>query len=76
MNICRILLICAQLLVPVFATRAASLRVEPNSRPAEWTIYLGDQKLLVYAFDPLKFKPYVKELYTTKGYMLRAAVPS
>jgi methane monooxygenase PmoA-like len=67
MRISRLLLLCTQLLIPAFAMRAASLRVEGDSRPAEWTICLGDQKLLVYAFDPLKFKPYVKELYTTKG---------
>ncbi len=55
---------------------AAPLRVAPSMRPIEWTIYRGSQKLLVYSFDPAKFKPYVKELYTLKGYnILRDAPP-
>jgi len=45
------------------AGAAATLRVEPSARPTDWTIYYGAQKLLVYASAPMKFKPYVKELY-------------
>ena len=47
---------------------AASLRVEPSTTPIQWTICLGPQKVLVYSFDPTKFKPYVRELYTVKGF--------
>jgi hypothetical protein len=50
------------------AAADSPLRLQPSSRTTEWTIYHGAQKVLVYSFDPVKFKPYVKELYTTKGY--------
>ncbi len=36
-------------------------------QPSAWTISYKGKPLLVYAFDPQKFKPYVKELRTIKG---------
>lgn len=68
-------LAAAALTAAALTAAAASLRVEPSTRPTEWTIYHGAQKLLVYSFDPAKFKPYVKELYTLKGYNLLRDAP-
>ena len=49
------------------AAGAASLTVQAGEEPTSWSFSYGPQKLLVYSFDPQKFKPYVKELDTLKG---------
>ena len=49
------------------AETPVSLDLQTTSDPAAWTISFHGQKVLVYSFDPRKFKPYVKELYTLKG---------
>jgi len=43
------------------------LTIESKGQPSECTVYYRRQKVLVYALDPQRFKPYVKELYTSKG---------
>ncbi len=55
---------------------AQPLRFEHNDRASEWDIYYGTNKVLVYAFDPVKFKPYVKELWTLSGYNVLRDAPS
>jgi hypothetical protein len=71
---------CAQLLASVAlvglvvlpgpeTSSAAELMVaKASSQETQWTISLGGKPLMVYSFVPQKYKPYVKELYTTKGY--------
>ena len=49
------------------AEQPASFQVEANRETAAWTILYQGRKLMVYCFDPQKFKPYVKELYTLRG---------
>jgi hypothetical protein len=51
------------------------LRVEPGTTPVEWNIFYGSNRLMVYSFDPTKFKPYVKELRTLKGQNLLRDAP-
>jgi hypothetical protein len=46
---------------------ASTLSVEAGKNASSWTILNGGTKVLVYAFDAQKFKPYVKELCTIKG---------
>ena len=46
---------------------APGLEFVPNTQPCAWTISYKGKPLLVYAFDPQKFKPYVKELRTIEG---------
>ena len=41
--------------------------VEATEENTAWTFSYRNQKVLVYAFAPQKFKPYVKELYTLQG---------
>ena len=54
---------CAQTLLAADVLSVASF-----SRPTGWTINYEGRPILVYAFDPQKFKPYVQALYTVKGY--------
>jgi hypothetical protein len=42
-------------------------QVTAASEPSSWTVSYQGKPLLVYAFDPQKFKPYVKELRTIRG---------
>jgi hypothetical protein len=44
------------------------LVAESGSRPIQWTINYKGKPVMVYAFDPQKFKPYVKTLNTLEGY--------
>jgi hypothetical protein len=50
------------------AGRAANLSVEPGQTTTEWTVKHGGQRVLVYALDPARHKPYVKELATVSGF--------
>lgn len=50
-----------------FAAAQPSFTVEPGREPSQWTISYDNRPVLVYAFEPTKFKPYVKALYTLKG---------
>jgi len=48
---------------------AAGLAVtESASRPTEWTLAYEGKTVMVYAFDPQKFKPYVKALSSPDGH--------
>ena len=49
------------------AESAAALNVAAANEPAAWSISYEGKPLLVYAFAPQKFKPYVKELRTIRG---------
>lgn len=62
-------------LVP-FLCQAEPLRLDSSARPSEWTVWHGPKKLLTYAFDPAKFKPYVKELCTVAGQNVLRDAPS
>ncbi len=46
---------------------AAGFEFRAASEPSTWTISYEGKPILVYAFNPQKFKPYVKELRTIKG---------
>ena len=50
------------------AAAAALLVAEPSSRPTQWTITYEGKPVMVYAFDPQEFKPYIKALNTIGGY--------
>ena len=58
------------------AFAAEPLLVESRGQATEVTVSFQRQKLMVYAFAPQQFKPYVKELYTTKGYNVLRDSPS
>jgi hypothetical protein len=49
---------------------------ESSSRPTQWTIEYEGKPVMVYAFDPQKFKPYVKALNTLEGYGVLRDSPS
>lgn len=55
---------------------AANFSLQQSSRATEWAIDLGNRPVLVYAFNPQKNKPYVKALYTTKGFNILRDSPS
>src|SRR5215831_11135240 len=61
----------------MLSTAAAGLSVvESSSRPTQWTIDYDGKTVMVYAFDPQRFKPYVKALNTLEGYgVLRDSPP-
>lgn len=50
-----------------WAADKPAFSVEPGRQPIQWTISYDGRPLMVYAFEPTKFKPYVKALYTLKG---------
>ena len=50
------------------AAAAESLTVSSASSPTEWTVHYRGRPVLVYAFGPQQFKPYVKALNTLPGY--------
>ena len=53
----------------VLRVAAAGLVVtESGSRPTQWTLDYEGKTVMVYAFDPQKFKPYVQALSTPDGY--------
>lgn len=54
---------------------AGALRVEPSAAPAEWAIYHGSQRVLVYAFPRGQYKPCVKELAPPGGPSLLRDAP-
>lgn len=58
----------AAILGSIQARAAGPLTAEPGTKPVEWTIKYAGQPVMVYALDPQKFKPYVKELRTLKGH--------
>jgi hypothetical protein len=49
------------------AAEPPGLQCAVDREASAWTISYQGRPLLVYAFDPQKFKPYVKELRTLKG---------
>ncbi len=50
------------------AATADALTVASASAPTQWTINFQGRPVLIYAFDPHQFKPYVKALNTLSGY--------
>jgi hypothetical protein len=46
---------------------STGLEFASSGAPSTWTISYKGKPLLVYAFDPQKFKPYVRELRTLAG---------
>lgn len=48
---------------------------EPGRQPTRWTIAYEGRPILVYEFDPGKFKPYVKELRTFDGHNILRDAP-
>ncbi len=46
---------------------ASGLECAPISETSAWKIAYQGKPVLVYAFNPQKFKPYVKELRTIQG---------
>jgi len=50
------------------AAAADGLACEAGSFTTQWTISYEGKPILVYAFDPQKFKPYVQVLNTLAGY--------
>jgi hypothetical protein len=53
---------------PILSTLAAEqLTLDPTSLTTEWSVSYQGRQVLVYAFAPGKFKPYVKALATIKG---------
>ena len=58
------------------ATAADLSFAQSGSRPTEWSVNYGGKTLMVYAFDPQRFKPYVKALNTLEGYGVLRDSPS
>jgi len=55
---------------------ATPIAVETSSQPTQWTISYEGKQVMVYAFDPRQFKPYVKVLNTLDEYgVLRDSPP-
>ncbi|SPE62781.1 exported hypothetical protein [Verrucomicrobia bacterium] len=50
------------------ASAAERLAAESSSRLTQWTITYDGKPVMVYDFDPQKFKPFVKALNTLSGY--------
>jgi hypothetical protein len=50
------------------ATASGRLAAEAGSVPTQWTITYDGKPVMVYVFDPRKFKPYVQVLNTLDGY--------
>ena len=50
------------------ALGAGSLATQTVSSPTQWIITHDAKPVLIYEFDPQKFKPYVKALNTLQGY--------
>ena len=56
---------------------AADLSVAENgARPTQWTLDYDGKTVMVYTFDPQKFKPFVKALNTLDGYGVLRDSPS
>jgi hypothetical protein len=53
---------------PSGASAAEGLVARESSRATEWNITYQGQPVMVYAFDPQKFKPFIKALNTLSGY--------
>jgi hypothetical protein len=63
--------------VPIVAGAAEGLSLrECDSRPTQWTLDYAGKTLMVYEFDPQKFKPYVKALNIIGGYGVLRDSPS
>jgi hypothetical protein len=58
------------------AGAAEGLVVVPASHPTRWTLTYDGQPVMVYEFDPQKFKPYVQALNTLAGYGVLRDAPS
>ncbi len=60
-------LLCGVLLASAVSCMCGELSVEPQTQTTSYAIKYDGKPVLVYAFSPQSFKPYVKELYTTSG---------
>jgi hypothetical protein len=49
------------------AESSSGFQVQQTPAASAWTVLYEGRPLLVYEFDPKKFKPYVKELRTLRG---------
>jgi hypothetical protein len=67
MNVKPLILITAATALLVPCSSRGDLTVEATSQPTSWTVKQDGKPVLVYAFSPQAFKPYVKALYTTSG---------
>jgi hypothetical protein len=54
-------------LVAAPASQGPALVVEASGQATECAVYYRQQKIMVYEYNPQRYKPYVKELYTLKG---------
>ncbi len=58
------------------AVAAERLVAEAGARTTQWTLSYAGKPVMVYVFDPQKFKPYVQVLNTLDGYgVLRDSPP-
>jgi hypothetical protein len=61
----------------ILGAAAAGLSVAENgSRPTQWTLDYEGKTVMVYSFDPQRFKPFVKALNTLDGYGVLRDSPS
>ncbi len=60
-------MLLALTLAPAKAASSSGFQLAAVQQPSAWTISYEGKPLLVYAFNPQKFKSYVKELATIKG---------
>lgn len=58
------------------ASAAERLVAEHSSRLTQWTIAYDGKPVMVYEFDPQKFKPFIKALNTLSGYGVLRDSPS
>jgi hypothetical protein len=58
------------------SSAAERLVAETSSRPYQWTISYGGKPVLVYEFNPQKYKPFVQALNTLAGYGVLRDSPS
>jgi hypothetical protein len=58
------------------AAAAERLVAQPSSRLTQWTINYDGQPVMIYEFDPQKFKPFIKVLNTLSGYGVLRDSPS
>lgn len=49
------------------AVSAGSIKVDASGAPTQWTFSWNGKPVMVYASDPQRYKPYVKELRTLRG---------
>jgi len=66
----------AGLCFPSNAAAAEQLVAKESTRGTEWTLNYQERPIMVYEFDPQKFKPFIKALNTLGGYGVLRDSPS